>query len=43
MGFFPSDEALESLLQSCGLKDIADDIPFELFARSIALMIEEKN
>jgi hypothetical protein len=41
MGFFPSDEALEDILLSCGLADLNEDISFDLFARTIALLIEE--
>ena len=43
MGFYPSDESLEDLLKSCGLKDLQDEITFELFARATALMLEENN
>lgn len=43
MGFFPSDEGLEEILKSCGLKDLNDEISFDLFARTIALLIEENN
>ncbi len=43
MGFYPSDENLEELLKSCGLKDIKDEISFELFARTMALLLEENN
>jgi len=32
MGFYPSDENLEELLTSCGMKDIREEISFELFA-----------
>lgn len=43
MGFYPTDESLEDILKSCGLKDINDEISFDLFARTIALLIEENN
>lgn len=43
MGFYPSDENLEELLKSCGLQDIRDEISFELFARTMALLLEENN
>ena len=41
MGFFPTDGMLENLLQSCGKKEDEDEISFELFARSVALLFEE--
>ena len=43
MGFYPTDDNLEELLQSCGLKDLRDEISFELFARTMALLLEENN
>ena len=43
MGFFPDDETLEELLNSCGRKESDDEISFELFARSMALLLEENN
>ena len=41
MGIFPTDEMLSDLLQSCGKKTDEDIISFELFARSVALLLEE--
>lgn len=43
MGFFPNDDQLEELLASCGRKEGDDEISFELFARSMALLLEESN
>jgi len=43
MGFFPSDDTLEEILRSCGHKDLNEEISFDLFARTIALLIEENN
>lgn len=41
MGIFPNDDMLHDLLISCG-KDPSDDaISFELFARAVALLLEE--
>jgi len=41
MGIFPTDEMLSDLLISCGKKTDEDVISFELFARSVALLLEE--
>ena len=41
MGIYPTDEMIEELLRSCGKKGEEDDINFELFARSVALLLEE--
>jgi Ca2+-binding EF-hand superfamily protein len=41
MGIFPSDEMLNELLKSCGKVDEEDIISFDLFARSVALLLEE--
>ena len=41
MGIFPTDEMLSELLWSCGKSDDEDAISFELFARSVALLLEE--
>jgi hypothetical protein len=41
MGIFPSDEMLHELLLSCGKNTDDDVISFELFARSVALLLEE--
>lgn len=41
MGIFPSDDMLNELLQSCGKMNDDDMISFELFARSMALLLEE--
>lgn len=41
MGIFPSDELLEELLRSCGKEGDEDAISFELFARTVALLLEE--
>ena len=41
MGIFPSDELLQELLHSCGKNTDEDVISFELFARSVALLLEE--
>lgn len=41
MGIFPSDEILSELLQSCGKTTDEDMISFELFARCVALLLEE--
>ncbi len=43
MGFYPTDEMLEGLLKACGLRDGVDEISFELFARSVALLLEQNN
>jgi hypothetical protein len=42
MGIFPTDEMLEELLKSCGKTEgDYDTISFDLFARSVALLLEE--
>jgi len=41
MGIFPSDDMLNELLRSCGKSTDEDIISFELFARSVALLLEE--
>lgn len=41
MGIFPSDEMLNELLRSCGKEGEEDAISFDLFARSVALLLEE--
>ena len=41
MGIFPSDEMLNELLKSCGKIGDEDAISFDLFARSVALLLEE--
>lgn len=41
MGIFPTDEMLNELLRSCGKSTDEDIISFELFARSVALLLEE--
>ena len=41
MGIFPTDEMLNDLLQSCGKSGEEDAISFDLFARSVALLLEE--
>lgn len=42
MGIFPaSDEMLNELLRSCGKSGEEDIISFDLFARSVALLLEE--
>jgi len=41
MGIYPNDEMLIDLLQSCGKTSDEDVITFELFARSVALLLEE--
>jgi hypothetical protein len=41
MGIFPSDEMLNELLISCGKAENEDAISFDLFARSVALLLEE--
>ena len=42
MGIFPSDEMLGELLNSCGRQgNSIDAISFDLFARSVALLLEE--
>merc|ERR1712060_996715 len=41
MQIYPTDEQLIELLETCGNKDEEDFISFELFARSVALLLEE--
>ena len=41
MGIFPTDEMLNELLKSCGKAGDEDAISFDLFARSVALLLEE--
>lgn len=41
MGIFPTDEMLVDLLKSCGKSGDEDAISFDLFARSVALLLEE--
>jgi Ca2+-binding EF-hand superfamily protein len=41
MGIFPTDEMLNELLRSCGKSGDDDAISFDLFARSVALLLEE--
>ena len=41
MGIFPSDEMLNELLKSCGKEGNDDVISFDLFARTVALLLEE--
>jgi hypothetical protein len=41
MGIYPNDEILNELLYSCGKDNDEDVISFELFARSVALLLEE--
>lgn len=41
MGIFPSDEMLIELLISCGKATEEDEITFDLFARAVALLLEE--
>ena len=43
MGIFPTDDMLSELLRSCGktTEDDIDIISFDLFARSVALLLEE--
>lgn len=43
MGIFPSDEMLNDLLKSLGKESEEDEINFELYARSVALLLEENN
>ena len=43
MGIFPSDEVLNDLLKSLGKEVDDDEISFELYARSVALLLEENN
>ena len=41
MQIFPTEEQTIELLETCGKKDEEDFISFELFARSIALLLED--
>lgn len=41
MQIYPTDEQLMELLETCGKQDEEDFISFELFARSVALLLEE--
>lgn len=41
MGIYPSDDMLNELLISCGKTGNEDAISFDLFARSVALLLEE--
>lgn len=41
MGIFPNDDMLTELLRSCGKEGDEDIISFDLFARSVALLLEE--
>jgi len=41
MQIYPTDDQLIELLETCGKKDEEDFISFELFARSVALLLEE--
>lgn len=41
MGIYPSDEMLNELLIACGKTGKEDVISFDLFARSVALLLEE--
>ena len=41
MGIFPNDDMLNELLRSCGKSGNEDAISFDLFARSVALLLEE--
>ncbi len=41
MQIYPTDEQLNELLETCGKHDDEDFISFELFARSVALLLEE--
>ena len=41
MQIYPTDEQLSELLETCGKRDDEDFISFELFARSVALLLEE--
>jgi hypothetical protein len=38
----PTDEKLEELLQTCGKSQEEEYVSFELFARAIALILEEE-
>ena len=41
MQIYPTDDQLHELLETCGKQDEEDFISFELFARSVALLLEE--
>ena len=41
MAIYSTDEQLIELLQTCGKQDDEDFISFELFVRSVALLLEE--
>jgi len=41
MGIFPSDEMLNDLLKSLGKEFEDDEVSFELYARAVALLLEE--
>ena len=41
MGIYPTDDMLDELLRNCGKEGDEDEISFELFARSVALLLEE--
>ena len=41
MGIFPTDEMLNELLIACGKGEDEDAISFDLFARTVALLLEE--
>ena len=41
MGIYPSDEVLDELLVACGKVGQEDAISFELFARTVALLLED--
>ena len=41
MGIYPSDDMLNELLISCGKTGNEDAISIDLFARSVALLLEE--
>lgn len=41
LGIFPSEDMLEELLSSIGKVDQEDLITFEVFARCVALLLEE--
>lgn len=41
MGIYPNDDMLNELLRSCGKTGEEDAISFDLFARTVALLLEE--
>lgn len=43
MGIFPTDEMLNDLLKSLGKESEDDEISFELYARAVALLLEENS